>query len=575
MRPIKFFLNSLMFKLFLNVIFIIGPLILVHIIYNYYAVDVTRNQVVQSNKNMLNIYIDQIDRSLDGASKYIFQMTQNNTDLYYLQNNETVDPNDYELAKTRLFNLITYQSYLYTAIDSVFIYSTANKDFINTGSSTETFLDHFKAKDEIRQLLETKPNMMPKGKWNIWKVGNQNYLLQYVEVDGVYVGAWVNMDKLITPFKYIDFGENGRALLATSDLTPITNMKFLNEEKIDLTVKGQKYTISGKGDRFVLMKEKSTQGDFYLIALIPEIEILEKLPYLQKISSIISISAVLFLFLFIFTMRKVFLQPIKQIVTAMRKLRGGDLEVRLPIRGNSTEFEVMNGTFNHMVSEIENLKINVYEEQLNLQRAELKHLQLQINPHFFLNSLNIIYNLATVKDYATIQEMAKCLANYFRFMFRSNSYFVSLEDEINHTGNYVKIQQLRFPEAINYSIKIPQELLKCKLPPLVIQTIVENSIKHAFNLDAPIEITIDIKKVVDDNSFLDIKIQDSGEGFPEEILQSLKMDEPITTEDGERIGLWNVKCRLNLIYQGNANIHFTNEEGKGATVHIRIPIYTI
>ncbi|MEH7545820.1 two-component system sensor histidine kinase YesM [Neobacillus bataviensis] len=570
MRKIKPIINSLLFKLFLSVFLIIGPLIVVHIVNNYYAVEVIRSQVAQSNKNMLNIYMDQIDKGLEGVGKYIFQITQNNTDLYFLQYNENLDPNDYEEAKIRLFNSITNQSYLYTSIDSIFIYSEAYKDLLFTQNSSDNYFARYEARDEIYQLLEKHPEELSEGRWNIWKGAKDYYLIQFYNVDGVYVGAWVNMDKLITPFKYIDFGDTGRALLATSNLEPITNKTFIKKEKIDLTIKQKKYVITGENDRFVLMKKKSSQANFYLAALIPEKEILEKLPFLQRISSLITLLAVLFLLFFIFIMRKVFLQPINRIVFAMKKLRKGDLDIRLPANRNSTEFRVMNGTFNHMVSEIKDLKINVYEEKINLQKAELKHLQLQINPHFFLNSLNIIYNLATVKDFTVIQEMAKCLANYFRFMCRSNSYFVGLEDELKHTENYLKIQQLRFPESFKYDIVSPSEFLKCKIPPLVIQTIVENSIKHAFNLDDPLDILIVVMKD-DDPEYLNIKIQDTGEGFPEDVLCSLREDKSLTNEEGERMGIWNIKQRLSLLYHEKATILFFNELGMGATVQIRIP----
>ncbi|NYE04407.1 two-component system sensor histidine kinase YesM [Bacillus niacini] len=571
MGMMKQIFNSLMFKLFLAIFLIIGPLIIVHIINNYYANEVIRNQVAQSNKNMLNIYMDQIDKSLEGVGNYIFQLSAN-TDLYFLQYHENFDLNDYEEAKIRLFNSINNQSYFYTAIDSIFLYSSSYKDFFNTKKNDVNFSERMNATEEIHALLENKSENLIEGKWNLWKGKKNYYLLYYLNIDGVYVGAWVNMNNLIKPFKYIDFGETGRAMLATSELHPITNKDFIEDEKIDLTVKGNKFAIVGEKERFVAMKERSTVGDFYFLALIPESEILDKLPFLQRISSIISIGAVLFLFLFIFIMRKVFLQPINQIVSAMKKLRQGNMEIRVPMKRNSTEFEVMNGTFNHMISEIRDLKINVYEEKLNLQRAELKHLQLQINPHFFLNSLNIIYNLATVKEFTIIQEMSKCLANYFRFMFSSNSYFVSLEDELKHTENYLKIQQLRFPDSINFNIESPSELIKCNIPPLVIQTIAENSIKHAFHMDEPINIHITVKKDCEDSSFMEIIIQDTGEGFPEEVLRSLEIDDPLTTQKGERIGLWNVKRRLNLLYDGITSIHFSNEHGKGATVRIRLPI---
>ncbi|MDF2791630.1 MAG: hypothetical protein K0S80_4732 [Neobacillus sp.] len=572
MRQIKPIFRSLLFKLFLSLFFIIGPLIVIHIVNTYYSVTVILSQVKQSNKNMLNIYLNQIDQDLEATEKYIYEIAQNNTDLPFLQYNETLDPNDYEEAKIRLFNSISNQSNFYTTIDSVFIYSTAYKDFMNTPNFAESFPERYAAKEEIHHLIEDNKEKLPEGKWNIWKGQDHYYLLYILKSEGVYVGAWVNMDKLVKPFKYVDFGETGRALLATSDLSPISNERFIEEEKIDLTSVNKRNSISGKTDNFVLMKEKSSQADFFLVALIPESEILEKLPFIQRISFYITIIAILFLCLFIFIMRKVFLQPINRIVSAMKKLRHGDLDIRLPIRRNSTEFEVMNETFNHMISEIKDLKINVYEEKLKLQRAELKHLQLQINPHFFLNSLNIIYNLATVKDFAIIQEMSKCLANYFRFMFRSNSHFVNLEDEIKHTVNYLRIQQLRFPVTFHYYVETQTELEKCKIPPLIIQTIAENSIKHALSLDEPLEIHIVVKE--DENpGFITIKIQDTGEGFPKDVLYSLENEDSLTTGtgEGERIGIWNVKQRLKLLYRENSTIHFSNEPGKGATVRIRIP----
>ncbi|MEH7744924.1 two-component sensor histidine kinase, partial [Neobacillus drentensis] len=117
MKPLKPIFNSLMFKLFLTIFLIIGPLIIFHIINNYYANAVIRSQVAQSNKNMLSIYMDQIDKSLEGVGNYIFQLSAN-TDLYFLQYHENFDRNDYEEAKIRLFNSINNQSYFYTAIDS-------------------------------------------------------------------------------------------------------------------------------------------------------------------------------------------------------------------------------------------------------------------------------------------------------------------------------------------------------------------------------------------------------------------------------------------------------------------------
>jgi two-component system sensor histidine kinase YesM len=428
-------------------------------------------------------------------------------------------------------------------------------------------------KTEILQLLQGDRSTFDNQHWYIWQGDQTYYLFHLIKTGNVYIGAWVNIEKLIIPLKFIDFGKSGAALLANDKLEPMNHAAMVKQGGIELQFRTEPYYLSGDQTTYLVMREASTKGNFNLIALIPDSVILEKLPYLQRISSVISIGACAFLLLFLFFMRKVFLLPINRIISAMRKLRNGNWESQLQPYPTSTEFEIMNDTFNHMITEIRDLKINVYEDKLNLQKAELKHLQLQINPHFFLNSLNIIYNLATVKDYALIQEMAKCLVAYFRFMFRSSTYFVALQDELLHTKNYLRIQQLRFPGSLSYYVEASDDLLSYEIPPLIIQTMVENSIKHAVNLDKPIEIRIHVEIDEDVHSrYMLIRIEDTGPGFPEDVLRKLQADEELLSEQGEQIGIWNVKRRLRLLYSQQATLDFLNEPDKGAAVRIKLPL---
>lgn len=237
----------------------------------------------------------------------------------------------------------------------------------------------------------------------------------------------------------------------------------------------------------------------------------------------------------------------------------------------------MNKTFERMTHEIRKLKIDVYEEKLKHQRAELRHLQLQINPHFFLNSLNIIYNLATVRDYVLIQEMTKCLVTYFRYMFRSNSYFVPLIEELTHTANYCRIQELRLPDKLTYSVQqVDEPLAMAEVPPLIIHTMVENIVKHALSMEGTIHVEVTVSEWLDDNQErqLGIRIRDNGPGFPEHILSRLR-DGTWSQGEGEQVGIWNVKKRLRLLYQNRASISFSNHPLGGAVVDIRIPMQSI
>jgi len=239
----------------------------------------------------------------------------------------------------------------------------------------------------------------------------------------------------------------------------------------------------------------------------------------------------------------------------------------------SDEFRLMNHTFNRMIEEIRHLKIDVYEEKLNHQKAELKQLQLQINPHFFLNSLNIIYNLATVRDYAIIQEMTKCLVAYFRFIFQSDAFYVLLRDELSHTRNYLRIQQLRFPQRLTFRIDVDDDALNCPIPPLVVQNVVENSIKHAFNLDDMLDIRIRVSAAgTGSERRLLVRIADNGPGFPPEVLDLLRQDRDLVQDEGGRIGIWNLRRRLRLLYPSGYRLTFENGAEGGAVVTMELAI---
>ncbi|MCY9668868.1 histidine kinase [Paenibacillus alginolyticus] len=572
MRKLKLWLNSLRFKLFSGLLFTIVPLIIVLLIINHYSAQVVRNQVAQSNKNMLSLYMGQIDRNLQEVDNFLINLSQTNLDLLDLDTDRIANENNYMKAKLRLFQTINNSVSYYKGIDSFFIYSSLNKDLLMTQGFGSSFDERNQVANEIVKMLQDSsvtPNVY---RWYTWQSDGNHYVYHVIKTGDVYVGAWVDAKKLMIPLQLIDLGSNGAALLTSERLEPMSHGELIAQKGIHLALTNQAYTLSGTNADYLVMGEPSKKGNFYLFALIPEETALEKLPYLQRISSIISIGAIVFLLIFVFYMRKVFLLPINRIILAMRKLGDGRWNSQIEHYPTSTEFSMMNETYNRMITEIQHLKINVYEEKLMHQHAELKHLQLQINPHFFLNSLNIVYNLATVKDFKLIQEMTKCLVAYFRFMFRSNSYLVTLKDELLHTQNYLRIQELRFPGILSYQIEAPDVVLSLQIPPLVIQTMVENAIKHAVNMDEQIRIDIRVNTEEDEeNQWVVIHIEDTGAGFPDPILELLQSNMDLTSEEGEHIGIWNVKRRLHLLYSDKAAIDFYNEVGKGACVRIRIP----
>jgi two-component system sensor histidine kinase YesM len=257
----------------------------------------------------------------------------------------------------------------------------------------------------------------------------------------------------------------------------------------------------------------------------------------------------------------------------MKEVGKGNLDAKIEPTAASTEFQIMNNTFNNMVSQIKNLKISAYEDKLAKRNLELERLELQVKPHFYLNSLSIIYTLAKSKNYDLLMEMSMHLISYFRYMFSSNTTFVKLESELVHVQNYLHIQQVRFPNKLNFKINSPVFLMGASVPPLMIYTLVENSIKHSMTLNEILTISIKISYYANDKeNGMIISVTDSGCGFPQDVLDKLKADQKIIDAAGEHIGLTNIKKRLMLIYNGRANFSCKNDPEKGSVVELILPV---
>ncbi|GLX71410.1 sensor histidine kinase [Paenibacillus glycanilyticus] len=567
--------NSLHLKLIAGIVLIIAPMVSFLIYNNFYSMEVVRNQVAQSNSNMLNLYMGIIDNKLSDIDQYLLKFAAEETGLIALERSSESDIDAYNLERIWLFSKLRDNTIYYNGLDYFFVYSPANDDLLfapKVAGSADS--DNEPIQKAIAGLVRDTANSananLSYDRWAVLPM-QQDYLVHIVKSGGLYIGAGVNANEVMGPLDLLDLGAEGRALLVDGAHAPVQDKAFINEHKIDLTFPSDTYRLTGDKQQYLVIGKDSSVGEFGLAAVVPDHSILERLPYLQRIILFMAIGSILILLAAFYFLRRVVLLPIRRIVSAMRKIKEGYLEARIPDRPTSNEFELMNQTFNSMVSELQQLKIHVYEEQLNSQRAELKQLQLQINPHFFLNSLNVVYYMAQEKNYDLIQELSLSLIRYFRLMFRSQTDYALLKDELSLTENYLKIQGFRFPGNLSYTVTAEKELMDCVIPPLIIQSFAENTIKHAVNTDDPTHIDISLWTTGQPEAAkLHIRIRDTGSGFSEEILSMLNEGMNLTNEGGEHIGIWNVRRRLRLLYRAEAAIAFSND--RGAVIDMILPL---
>lgn len=566
-------LNSLRFKLINIIIVIAVPLVLLLIYFSQYSIKVVHEQVAKSNKNLLSMYMEQMDGTLSEVDKYLATLGATNYDLINLAS--FARENDYAMAKVNLSNRFKTDLRLYPLIDSMFVYVPARDDYFYIFNEGSTLDERLNVKMSISERVRSDARSGARfllDEWEVSQIQGEYYLIKVYDYGSVLLGAWVNVRRLMLPMNLINFGETGRSFYVTDEGLPMEPNGQTAAIQIDVTREDDyDYLIKENQERYLVIQNRSQVGAFSLVALVQEKSILDQLPILRNVVQLITYGSLIVLPLAFILMQRTVLYPLNRILAALKFTRDGLIEYRIENVKTSYEFQRVNEAFNQMMSQIHKLRIDVYEEQLGKQRAELKLLQLQLNPHFLLNSLNIMHSLAFMRRYELIQELCIIITQYFRYMLRSKVTFVPLEDELKHVRNYLRIQELRFQDQLSYEIECPEACRQIEVPPLIIHTFVENSIKYAVTMEEPAHVSISIRETREPEPRMNIRITDNGPGFPDDVLLTLSNGEQLQDEEEEHVGIWNVQRRLELLYEGKARIGFSNL-AQGACVELSLPL---
>src|SRR5713101_1806388 len=206
------------------------------------------------------------------------------------------------------------------------------------------------------------------------------------------------------------------------------------------------------------------------------------------------------------------------------------------------------------------VEANLEEHQQLLLRPRMDALTSQINPHFLFNTLNTVSALIRM-DPDTARRVVLKLSNILRRLLRQQENFVPLRDEINFIDDYLDIEVARSGrDKLEIFKQIEESTLDAYVPAMILQPIVENSIKHGLGPKlAGGEIRI--RTALDDGRLI-IEIVDNGMGMPESRL-------PHNNEEG--IGMANVRARLKLLYGDDFRFEVSSQLGEGTCVRIEVP----
>ena len=522
-----------------------------------YISKTVRKERQSSYASALEIYSNNLEQQLQQIDDFLLQSVMIENDARSIL--ESTTELDQYLAEVRMRDTFDEKLSQLKVLSGVMWYG-------KTSNTVKKVIRMRRGVDNVsvisREIAENTESLLEKVKenayvdWFVYEMEGTKILVRILNNRTTYMIGWVELSQIFQEFE--------------------KTLSDVKDEKIFLQV--GKETVFQEGqprEKEYQIIEPQNIHQVSLCLALKQNGFYQKMTNLSIVIPLVLCGSGILIMLLSFILAKYFIRPMDELRSAMIKMQEGDLEVRLNQQNLFYEFQLLNSNFDRMAEKIKELKIEVYENQLEKKNVEMQYLKHQIKPHFLTNCLNTIKNLLFLEEYEKAEQFTLLLGKNIRYDL-SEKTKVTLNEEINHIKNYIALSEIRYGNQLVLHLDVEEKLLNNKIPTMLIQTFVENSVKHEMSPEEVLHIWV---KVWEADGRIHITVEDSGQGFEEEILRKLRKGEPVIHNGMEHFGISNVKRRLNIMYGHAAEIHFSNEKNKTkenkAKVEIELPCNNI
>lgn len=316
------------------------------------------------------------------------------------------------------------------------------------------------------------------------------------------------------------------------------------------------------GKRVYQTFTKTVPGtDLEVLYLYSRISIYRELAYVVLLSILIVMSGVVLAFFYYRKQAEKMVSDVQEITTVVHGVENGDLDNHIDIH-NDSEFGRIAEVINHMIDSLKEYIEKEYILVIQQQKAEYKALQSQINPHFLYNTLNGFVALNRMGEKKILEKSIVGLSRLFRYVC-SKKDTSRVREELSFLEDYLKLEKLKYAERLEYMIWVDEECKEKQIPKLLLQPIVENSIKHGMgDTDQPIMIRISaiylhVKGI---GKVMILTVRDNGVGF----------DNGYRENGNQHIGIGNARTRAEL-YCKDVIFQCVSKPGKGTKTTFVFP----
>lgn len=532
------------------------PLIILLIVTSAFALNSYQKQTEQTLEQMASYFLAETDDSLNNIEQFLTKNVSENYEFGRLAyDDQAYKEAQYQLFRTRFYLSLKQTIDLYPNSQYMFFYQKEADDLLlvsSTNFSKKSSVGYSEMTRYLSDYFRNEP--APQRSWSLVNINGEEQLFRLLHVGNSYLGTNVPIHTLLDKLEKYNLGN------CTFHISDSHEPVEIQKEHTSLFSDSHIRMNSGEGDYSILLT--INRRTFFTPALI--------------VYSCILVLSFLLLCLVPIShrfLKSQFYTPLQVLVRHMEKAADGNTIESLPEHLGGSEMSHVARTFNSMMQQIHQLKIQIYEEKLAQSQLELQCLHLQLNPHFFLNTLNSAYLLLKTGNLENLNSLLKNLTEYFRSIFQCTSSTHPLSAELEQCRNYICIYQIRCFKEIQIIYDINEHLSDIQVPPMCILTFLENSVKYAMEDLNSLCITVSVSKTASDGqNRIHIITQDNGVGFTEETLTELNRESVTQPLTGSHIGIRNLMHRLHYLYKGNAAIQFSNAVSGGARIRISLPI---
>ena len=564
------FLRTFLFITTLTVI----PFIVLSIMFYSNTLKNIREEITLEYSYMFDNSVNIIDRTLMEVDTLSSSLASNESTQLYTINNVSTDS-----FKT-ISRLAKTLPIIYRYIDSIYIYSEQTDTVIMDNNSIP--LSDLSDTDWInayRAVTSPKGTIIPRSKNNVYP--QLITIIKPIYVADEKKGAIImniNAQSIYNSMLYQQYKDGRLFFLVNADNKIIISSELsyfntypddigLNTLTIESNPKNSVYEINDKN--YVVLSGDSSISDYKYISAYP-LELYEhKLSTmkLQIIGILLLLMIIIFILAYVASVRSY--SPLNEIISFLDNSQPPADSIEEEDKNEL--MYIINSIQTHINDKTKMAEI--LEERMKLLRkSQYDMLQTQINPHFLYNTLETInwmaYNMSNSEN--PVSKSLINLASFFRNTLTSG-YFVSIENEIKYTNEYVNILALRYGDLFDIEWDIDESILSYTIIKICLQPIIENAVYHGIKQKNDKGL-IKIKGLCDDNNIILI-VSDDGVGIEKDALDELNktLSETSFTNEKSHIGLSNVNQRIKIIFGDSYGIHVESTVGVGTDVYVTIP----